>query len=135
VAVAVAVVPASRRFPTRHASDFASAAEDSLAWGFADLYGSFAVRTGLGPGPGQGPGPTTGAAAPATTATVPAVKALTQVAMDEPTGWAPKNLDPLTVRRQFFVSFVWCLVFGVWCLVFGVWCLVLLLLFVFFCLF
>jgi hypothetical protein len=67
--------PASARFPAAHSDNFSSYSEDALAWGFADVYGSFAVR-----------GTRTSADS-----------ALTQVATAVPTGWAPKNWDPLTV--------------------------------------
>ena len=61
--------PPAAPFPRRHADNFSAAAEDALAWGFADMYGSFAARAG----------------------------ALTQVATAVPTGWAPVNYDPLTM--------------------------------------
>jgi hypothetical protein len=38
--------PASTPFPTHHADDFSSYVDDALAWGFSDVYGSFAVRSG-----------------------------------------------------------------------------------------
>jgi len=60
--------PPSAPFPKRHADDFSSYADETLAWGFADAYGSFAVRN----------------------------HALTQVATAVPTGWAPTNYDPIT---------------------------------------
>jgi galactosylceramidase len=68
--------PPSRAFPTAHADDFNAAAEDALAWGFGDVYGSFAVRAYSAEGGG---------------------KALTQVATAVPTGWAPTNYDPMTM--------------------------------------
>jgi len=67
------IPPPSTRFPTRHVDGFATYAEDTLAYGFSDVYGSFAVRDA-----GNG------------------VNALTQVAAAKPTGWAPTNYDPLT---------------------------------------
>jgi hypothetical protein len=72
--------PASQRFPTAHRDDFYSYKEDALAWGFADVYGSFAVR-----------------ATPHNLNGTTAGNALTQVATSTPTGWAPHNYDPLTV--------------------------------------
>lgn len=60
--------PVSSRFPTTHSDNFEGYAEDILAWGFSDVYGSFAVRNST----------------------------LTQTATDVPTGWAPTNFDPLT---------------------------------------
>lgn len=68
--------PASSPFPTEHADDFSNYTDDTLAWGFSDVYGSFAVR----------PVPTPAGA-----------KALTQLATATPTGWAPHNYDPLTL--------------------------------------
>jgi galactosylceramidase len=67
--------PASAPFPARYVDDFGASAQDALAFGFADVYGSFAVRD-------------TGDAAVG--------NALTQVAAAVPTGWAPTNFDPLT---------------------------------------
>jgi galactosylceramidase len=60
--------PASTSFPPTHTDNFTQYREDSLAWGFTDIYGSFAVRAG----------------------------AMRQVATAKPTGWAPTNYDPLT---------------------------------------
>lgn len=50
---------------------------DTLPRGFSDVYGSFAVRP--------------------TSSATPKQLALTQVATAKPTGWAPTNLDPLTL--------------------------------------
>ena len=66
--------PPSARFPKRHSDDFSGSVQDTLPRGFSDVYGSFAVRPSK---PGQ--------------------MALTQVATAKPTGWAPTNLDPLTL--------------------------------------
>jgi hypothetical protein len=60
--------PPSTRFPPIYHNDFSSTEEDQLAWGFSDVYGSFAVRK----------------------------NSLTQVATAHPIGWAPINMDPLT---------------------------------------
>ena len=68
--------PPSSRFPKSHTDNFTTYTVDSLARGFSDVYGSFAVRPTSSATPGQ--------------------MALTQVATARPTGWAPTNLDPLT---------------------------------------
>jgi len=60
--------PPSAPFPATHTDTFETYTDDTQAWGFSDMYGSFAVRD----------------------------KALTQVATAVPTGWAPVNYDPLT---------------------------------------
>lgn len=76
-----------------HSDDFTTGySEDALARGFSDVYGSFAVR------------PTTNPHAAGASGAVGAggregesQMALTQVATAKPTGWAPTNLDPLTL--------------------------------------
>jgi hypothetical protein len=75
--------PASSRFPKVYSDDFNNYTVDTLARGFSDVYGSFAVR------------PTVNGAANG--ALKEQQMALTQVATAKPTGWAPTNLDPLTM--------------------------------------
>ena len=72
--------PPSARQPKTHHDDFSEYTVDTLARGWSDVYGSFAVRPSGG---GR--------------------MALTQVATAKPTGWAPTNLDPLT----FFGDSMW----------------------------
>lgn len=72
--------PAARRFPPTHADNFSAYEDGDLAFGFSDMYGSFAVRSS-----GDG----VDSSAP--------TKALTQLATDSPDGWAPLNFDPLTI--------------------------------------
>ena len=64
--------PPSAQFPSEHSDTFESYAEDTQARGFADMYGSFAVRD----------------------------HALTQVAASVPTGWASRTppTTPLSYR-------------------------------------
>eukprot|EP00662_Eupelagonemidae_sp_cell21_P015738 gene15738-15747_t len=69
--------PPSGRFAKAYADDFSNYTVDTLARGFSDVYGSFAVRP--------------------TSSATPKQMALTQVATARPTGWAPTNLDPLTL--------------------------------------
>ena len=61
--------PPSTPFPSSYHTDFSSTEEDQVAFGFSDVYGSFAVRK----------------------------NSLTQVATTRPIGWAPLNKDPLTL--------------------------------------
>jgi galactosylceramidase len=61
--------PPPAPFPTTYQSDFSAIEGDHLSWLFSDVYGSFAVRDG----------------------------SLTQVATALPIGWAPVNIDPLTL--------------------------------------
>jgi galactosylceramidase len=62
--------PPPSPFPARYRTNFLkSSNRHDLAWGFSDVYGSFAIRN----------------------------KSLTQVATALPIGWAPLNNDPLTL--------------------------------------
>eukprot|EP00937_MAST-01D_sp_MAST-1D-sp2_P003472 g3472.t1 len=83
---APATPPPPSPFPSRHSDDFAAAtaaAPGGLPFGFADVYGSFAVR--------GAPGGST-----ASHGASGAGSALVQLATAQPTGWAPVNADPLT---------------------------------------
>lgn len=71
--------PPSQRFPKAYSDNFTGYTVDTLARRFSDVYGSFAVRP-IGSSGSSGP-----------------QMALTQVATAKPTGWAPTNLDPLTL--------------------------------------
>eukprot|EP01051_Picozoa_sp_SAG22_P021909 SAG22_NODE_5030_length_1103_cov_1.550797_2_plen_294_part_00 len=84
--------PASARMPKTHFDDFtAGYTADTLARGFSDVYGSFAVRPTTNPKAIGGPG-----AADSEGGGLQQM-ALTQVSTAKPTGWAPTNLDPLTL--------------------------------------
>ena len=85
--------PASARFPKSYSDDFTNYTQvDTLARGFSDVYGSFAVRpTTAAHGSGGGSSSATAEREPRGQQL-----ALTQVATAKPTGWAPTNLDPLT---------------------------------------
>ena len=75
--------PPSARFPKSYADDFTGYTVDSLARRFSDVYGSFAMRP-------------TGSAQSGRVGQSQQM-ALTQVATARPTGWAPTNLNPLTL--------------------------------------
>jgi galactosylceramidase len=70
--------PPASPFPSDHYDDFATSTVDKPAWGWSDVYGSFAVRE-------------------YEAATKVMKHAMTQVATAVPTGWAPTNYDPLTL--------------------------------------